>query len=73
MYLNKKNKSKTIKYKKSKKIKNIRKSKRTKLNRKYKLKNKSKKRNYEEMYYQPIAIPLISFRSKSLKKSFKII
>ena len=33
-------------------------------------KNKSRKRNnYEEMYYQPVVVPLIAFRTKSKSKS----
>lgn len=66
MHLNKKRNT----HSRSKKRGNIRKSKNI-IKYKKNIKHKSKKRNnYEEMYYQPLVVPIISFRtkSKSLRK-----
>jgi hypothetical protein len=46
-----------LKSRKNKTNKNISKS--------YKNKKRKTKRNYEEMYYQPMGVPLILFKSKS--------
>lgn len=62
MHLNKK---KHIHTRSKRKYKNIKKTKNIKTYKKT-IKNKSKRRNkYEEMYYQPVVVPLISFRTKS--------